>query len=131
METSLHIKPTNLQMFLDWNSNHSFYCKVAIIYSQALRVNMICSDPGDRQLFLESLQNKFIQSNYSVNHNQEQFERAMKVIRANYMEGQGLNTKGSFVPPSYILTMSTDLPFFFFFFFKLFLVGETPLFIYF
>jgi len=83
VETSLHIKPTNLQMFLDWNSNHPFHCKVAIIYSQALRVNMICSDPGDRQLFLESLRNKFIQSNYPVNHIQEQFERAMKVNRAD------------------------------------------------
>ena len=74
IETSLHIKPTNLQMYLDWNSNHPFHCKVAIIYSQALRVHLICSDPLDRQTFLDSLRDKFIKSNYPDNHIKEQFE---------------------------------------------------------
>lgn len=83
IETSLHIKPTNLQMYLDWNSNHPFHCKVAIIYSQALRVHLICSDPLDRQTFLDSLRDKFIKSNYPDNHIKEQFERATKVNRAD------------------------------------------------
>ena len=35
LETDLYVKPTNLQLFLDYCSNHPEHCKVGIVYSQA------------------------------------------------------------------------------------------------
>ena len=72
-------QPTNL----DWNSNHPFHCKVAIVYSQALRIHMICSDASDRQYFLNKLRTRFIESNYPAEIIQQQFMRAMSVNRAD------------------------------------------------
>ena len=38
LKTDLHIKPTNKQLYLDFNSNHPGHCKIGIPYRQALRV---------------------------------------------------------------------------------------------
>ena len=38
LKTSIHIKPTNKQLYLDFNSNHPMHCKQSIPYSQAFRV---------------------------------------------------------------------------------------------
>ena len=37
-------KPTNAQQPLDTSSSHSYHCKKDMRYSQALRINRICSD---------------------------------------------------------------------------------------
>ena len=42
--TDLFIKPTNTQQFLDPISSHSYHYKKGISYSQALKLNRICSD---------------------------------------------------------------------------------------
>ena len=41
--TDLYVKPSNLQLYLDYNSNHPQHCKDGIVYSQALRVKERCS----------------------------------------------------------------------------------------
>ena len=42
--TDLFVKPTDTQQFLDPSSSHPYHCKKGMPYSQALRLNRICSD---------------------------------------------------------------------------------------
>ena len=42
--TDLFVKPTDTHQFLDPSSSHPYHCKKGIPYSQALRLNRICSD---------------------------------------------------------------------------------------
>ena len=42
--TDLFVKPTNTYHFLELSSSHTCHCKEGIPYSQALRLNRICSD---------------------------------------------------------------------------------------
>ena len=64
LETELFVKPTNLQLFLDYNSNHPTHCKNAIIYCQALRIVERCSEEGAAELHFENLRQKFIERKY-------------------------------------------------------------------
>ena len=43
-KTDLFVKPTDTHQFLDPTSLHPYHCKRGIPYSQALRLNWICSD---------------------------------------------------------------------------------------
>ena len=42
--TDLSVKPTDTHQFLDPSSSHHYHCKKGIPYSQALWLNIICSD---------------------------------------------------------------------------------------
>ena len=64
LKTSLHVKPTNKQLFLDYNSNHPENCKQSLPYSQALRVVERCTSEPDREENLENLKSKFEERNY-------------------------------------------------------------------
>ena len=44
--TDLYVKPTDTHQYLDASSCHVFHSKRAIPYSQALRLNRICSEPS-------------------------------------------------------------------------------------
>ena len=54
LKTNLFIKPSNLQIYLDFMSNHPTHCKVGLVYGQALRIIERCSDPSDADLYLEN-----------------------------------------------------------------------------
>ena len=45
-ETDLHVKTSDSHQYLLSSSLHPFYCKKGIPYSQALRLNRICSNNG-------------------------------------------------------------------------------------
>ena len=44
LKTDLFVKPTDTHQFLDLTSCHPYHCKKGIPYSQAVRLNRICSD---------------------------------------------------------------------------------------
>ena len=44
IETDLFVKPTDSYQYLQSSSCHPFHCKKGIPYSQALRLNRICSE---------------------------------------------------------------------------------------
>ena len=44
IETDLSVKPTDSHQYILSSSCHAFYCKKGIPYSQALRLNRICSN---------------------------------------------------------------------------------------
>ena len=46
LKTDLFVKPTDTHQFFDPTSCHPYHCKKRIPYSQALRLNRICSDNG-------------------------------------------------------------------------------------
>ena len=76
LETSLHTKPTNKQLYLDFKSNHPEHCRKSIPYSQALRVVERCATPNDREVQLANLKTKFEERNYPPELVDLQFERA-------------------------------------------------------
>ena len=58
LETNLFVKPTNLQLYLDFFSNHPDHCKESLVYSQALRIIERCSKEDDTEHHLKVLREK-------------------------------------------------------------------------
>ena len=81
LKTNLHIKPSNKQLYLDYNSNHPTHCKKSIPYCQALRVTERCTNPSDRDGQLAVLKTKFQDRNYPSELINNQFENATKKER--------------------------------------------------
>ena len=81
LKTDLFVKPTDKQIFLDYNSNHPTHCKDSIPYSQALRVVERCSDSENKDTHLQSLKSKFEERNYPTKLIDKQFQRANQKTR--------------------------------------------------
>ena len=94
LKTNLYIKPSNKQLYLDYNSNHPLQCKQSIPYSQALRVVERCATPTDRQLHLDNLKCKLEERNYPENLIDKQFERAESKNRKELIFKQRKNKNG-------------------------------------
>ena len=73
--TNLYIKPTNEQIYLDYNSNHPMHCKTGIPYSQALRIMERCATTIDRDSHFLNLESKLIERNYPPQLVSQQIER--------------------------------------------------------
>jgi hypothetical protein len=81
LKTNIFIKPTNKQLYLDFSSNHPEHCKLAIPYSQALRVVERCSEIKEQETQLENLKEKLKERNYPENIIEEKFDKARKKDR--------------------------------------------------
>ena len=75
IETNLYVKPTDSQECLLSSSCHPFYCKKGIPYSQALRLNRICSNNEFFDKRCNGLEKYLLEKGYSE-----------KVIRRKYFE---------------------------------------------
>jgi len=62
--TDLYIKPTDIHQYLEANSCHPNDCKNSIAYSQALRLNRICSESRDFDVRCNDLENWLIKRGY-------------------------------------------------------------------
>ena len=78
IETNLFIKPSNLQLYLDYFSNHPEPCKEGLIYGQAIRILERCSKTEDRDSNLENLRLKLTQRNNPNKLICENFSQTMK-----------------------------------------------------
>ena len=58
------LAPSNLQLYLDFESNQPKHCKSGIVYGQALRIIERCTEKTDSDLHLENLKGKLLQRNY-------------------------------------------------------------------
>jgi len=76
LSTNLFIKPSNQQLYLDFNSNHPEPCKEAIIYGQALRVIERCSREEDSVNHLDNLKAKLSARNYPEELIESKFKKA-------------------------------------------------------
>ena len=81
LETNLYIKPANLQLYLDYFSNHPEHCKVGLVYSQALRIVERCSKEDDKISHLANLKQKLKDRNYPEDLIDKKFEKASKFDR--------------------------------------------------
>ena len=93
LETNLYIKPNNLQLYLDYSSNHPQHCKIGIIYSQALRIIERCSRPENVYLYLENLKDKLKARNYPEERIEQHFEKAKKKSRQELINQNRKNKK--------------------------------------
>lgn len=76
LDTNIYVKPTNKQLFLDFQSNHPQHCKESIPYSQALRLVERCATPENREIALNNLKSKFEERKYPTDLLEKQFDRA-------------------------------------------------------
>ena len=81
LSTNLFIKPSNLQLYLNYFSNHPEPCKTGLVYGQVLRVLERCSDSEDAKLHLDNLKEKLCERNYPENMVVDQIEKASKRSR--------------------------------------------------
>ena len=81
LETELYTKPTNLQMYLDFTSNHPSHCKSGLVYGQALRIVERCSRAESVGPHLKTLKEKLVERNYPVVLIDTQFRKAMEKDR--------------------------------------------------
>ena len=67
LATDLYVKPTDTHQYLDASSCHPSHCKTSIPYSQALRLNRICSEPEDFDIRCNELESWLSQRGYDQN----------------------------------------------------------------
>ena len=83
IKTNLYVKPTNKQIYLDFDSNHPEHCKAGIPYSQALRVVERCSTVENRDFHLDNLKKKLEDRKYPQELIKTKFEKAKSKDRKN------------------------------------------------
>ena len=81
IETNLFIKLSNLQLYLDYFSNHPEPCKQGLVYGQAIRILERCSKPEDSDFHLENLKSKLMKRNYPEKIIDGKFSEARKKQR--------------------------------------------------
>ena len=62
--TDLFFKPADTHQFLDPSSSHPYHCKKGIPYSQALRLNRVCSDNESFDKRCNDLEERLIERGY-------------------------------------------------------------------
>ena len=93
LETNLYIKPSNLQLYLDYFSNHPQPCKEGLVYGQALRILERCSKSEWGEQHLENLRQKLLERNYPNNLICEKFEKAKTKSRRVLIHQQRKNNQ--------------------------------------
>ena len=64
IHTDLHIKPTVSHQYLNYHSSHPLHIKTSTPYSQALRVNRICSSEKDFKMHVSHMEEWFLAKGY-------------------------------------------------------------------
>ena len=66
LSTTLYRKPTDCEALLHFHSNHSLKCEESILFSQALRYNLLIADDKVLQKELDSLTTSLLARKYSL-----------------------------------------------------------------
>ena len=85
IETKIYVKPSNKQTFLNYRSNHPPHVFKSLIYSEALRAVMICSQKEWAIEYLTHLREKFLAQEYPEYLINEQFLKALEVDRKDLL----------------------------------------------
>ncbi|CAJ0965714.1 unnamed protein product [Ranitomeya imitator] len=97
IETSLYQKPIDRPTYLKWDSFHPKYIKSSIVYNQAIRYNLICSNPMDRNKHLGHLRKTFLNQGYHPRTIQNQITRATRISR-NHLLHYKAKEENNWVP---------------------------------
>ena len=65
LKTDLFVKPADTHQFLDPTFLHPYHCKKGVTYSQALRLNRICSDNTNFDKRCNDLENWLMERGYN------------------------------------------------------------------
>ena len=97
IETDLYVKPTYIHQYLQSSSCHPFHCKKGIPFSQALRLNRICSVTFDKRC--NDLERFLLERGYSSKLVRKEILRARKIPRNELLDkkkSQGNDSKLTF-----------------------------------
>ena len=86
LKTDLFVKPTDTHQFLDPTSSHPYHCKKGIPYSQALRLNRICSDNTNFDKRCNDLEKWLMERGYNEKMVRNQILRAREHSRNDLLE---------------------------------------------
>ena len=90
--TDLLVKPTDTHQFLDPSSSHPYHCKKGIPYSQALRLNRICSDNESFDKRCNDLERWLMERGYNGKMIRKQILRAREHSRKYLLEREKAKT---------------------------------------
>ena len=90
--TDLFVKPTNTHQFLDPSSSHPYHFKKGIPYSQALRLNRICSDNESFDERCNDLERWLMEMRYNGKMIRKQILRAQEHSRKDLLEKEKTET---------------------------------------
>ena len=86
IETDLYVKPTDSHQYLLSSSCYPFYCKRSIPYSQALRLNRICSSNEFFDKRRNDLEKYLLEKGYSEKMVRKEILRARAIPRDALLE---------------------------------------------
>ena len=84
--TDLFVKPTDTHRILDPSSSHPYHCKKGILYSQALRLNRICSDNKSLDKRCNNSEGWLLERGYNEKIIRKQILRAREHSRKDLLE---------------------------------------------
>ena len=90
--TDLFVKPTDTHQLLDPSSSHPYHCKKGIPYSQALRLNRICSDNESFNKRCNDLEGWLMERGYNGKMIRKQILRAREHSRKDLLEREKTET---------------------------------------
>ena len=85
IRTCLFIKPTDATRYLHRKSDHSLHTFKSTPFSQFRRASVICSDPDDRDYFINNMMCKFVESGYKEDDLMCARAKALLIDRADVM----------------------------------------------
>ena len=85
LETKIYVKPSNKQLFLNYRSNHPQHVFKGLLYSEALRAVMICSQKKWATEYLNDLREKFLLQEYPEELIDKQFQKALQINRKDLL----------------------------------------------
>ena len=83
--TDLYVKATDSHQHLHSSSYHPYHCKKGIPYSQALRLNRICSDPISFDRRRNDLEKWLIERGYSEHEVRQQILKTRGFSRGSFL----------------------------------------------
>ena len=86
--TDLYIKETDTHQYLDFHSCHPIHCKTSLPFSQALRLNRICSEPQFFDHRCNQLEEWFFKRGYSPDLVRKKVLAARKMKRDELLFGE-------------------------------------------
>ena len=100
--TDLYVKPTDTHQYLHASSCHVYHSKRAIPYSQALRLNRICSEPQFFDKRCNQLEEWLAKRGYKDSLVREEILKARKFKRSDLLSRERADRK----PPKLVLNIT-------------------------
>lgn len=98
LATTLYKKPTDCSPLLHFKSNHSLKCKESVIYTQALRYNLIISDDNLLQNELHNLTKTLIAREFPLKIINRNINKALSHSRDELLKETPRNNNNKILP---------------------------------